>query len=141
MAQKDINMMSEVKPKAKVLVPLLILALVIAIAVAGYLYWQNMQLTKNPQSVAQKQTKDLVERVSNLILLPEDETPTVATVTDPELLKDQPFFSKAVKGDQILIYTNAKQAILYRASTNMIINVAPLNIGSSAPATNQEPAK
>jgi hypothetical protein len=46
----------------------------------------------------------------------------------------------AKKGDKVLIYTNAKKAILYDPELNKIVNVAPLNIGDQkvtapAPAT------
>jgi hypothetical protein len=136
-AQKDITMNPEIKSgKGRgIIITVLSLALVAMVAVAGYLYWQNMQLKKNPQEVALQQVKDIVTKVGRLILLPDGETPTIATVTDSSLLKDQPFFNKSQKGDQILIYTNAKEAILYRPSTNIIINVAPLNIGSATTPT------
>jgi len=124
------------KPRmgGKMMTSLLVLALILVVGLAGYLYWQNVQLKKNPQAVAQEQVKSLVAKVGKLILLPTDETPTIATVTDPNLLKSQEFFSKAQTGDQVLIYTNAKEAILYRPSSNMIINVAPVNIGNTTPA-------
>ena len=70
-----------------------------------------------------------------LIDLP-NETPTVATVTDSKKLKDQPFFSKVENGDKVLIFTKAKKAILFRPSTNKILDVAPLTI-----TNNQNPAQ
>lgn len=63
------------------------------------------------------------------IVLPEGETPTVGTVTDPEKLKDQAFFEKAKIGYRVIIYTNAKKAILYDPDSDKIVEVAPLNIG------------
>lgn len=112
-------------------------AVVVALAVAAavYFYMQYMQaqkLLKNPTLVAQKQTDDLVTQVGKLMELPKNETPTIATVSDVTKLKDQPFFALAKNGDKVLIYTNAKKAILYRPSDNKIIDVAPVNIGSSA---------
>ncbi|MGA2417988.1 MAG: hypothetical protein ABSF55_02020 [Candidatus Staskawiczbacteria bacterium] len=119
------------KRATAVIVVLLFVVLVLAISAAVYFYLQNAELRKNPQEIAQQQAKEIVARVSRLILLPQGETPTIATVTDPKLLKDQAFFNNSQKGDQILIYTNAKEAILYRPSSNMIINVAPINIGNT----------
>ncbi|MGI9118277.1 MAG: hypothetical protein ACR2IQ_01895, partial [Minisyncoccia bacterium] len=55
--------------------------------------------------------------------------------SDPEALKDQPFFAKAVKGDKVLIYAQAKKAFLYSTTMNKILDVAPLNIGSSTKTT------
>ncbi len=74
------------------------------------------------------ESKELYDRVNEHFLLPSDELPTIATVTDPEKLKGQAFFSKAKTGDKVLIFTNAKEAILYSPSLDKIISVAPLNI-------------
>lgn len=56
---------------------------------------------------------------------------------DPEKLRDQPFFANAQRGDKVLIYANAKKAILYNPPSNKIIEVAPVNIGNPmlAPAS------
>ncbi|PIR80160.1 MAG: hypothetical protein COU25_01495, partial [Candidatus Levybacteria bacterium CG10_big_fil_rev_8_21_14_0_10_35_13] len=56
--------------------------------------------------------------------------PTIATITDKSQLSTQPFFNNAVDGDKVLVYANAKKAILYRPSTDKIIEVAPVNITS-----------
>lgn len=87
-------------------------------------------MKQNPQRIVQKEIEDTLARVGRLILLPEGETPTLATVTDTEKLKGQAFFVNAKAGDKVIIYTNAKKAILYRPSENKIIEVAPLNIGT-----------
>ena len=106
------------------------LVAVVAIILAGYFYNQVRLLKQNPQLAAQQEANALVAKVSNLIVLPTGETPTIATVSDPSALKDQPFFISALKGDKVLIYAQAKKAILYSVSLNKILNVAPLNIGS-----------
>ncbi|MBI3888454.1 hypothetical protein HY311_01530 [Candidatus Nomurabacteria bacterium] len=105
---------------------------VVALFLAGYFSYQLYVAKQNPQAVAQKETASLVEKVSKIIVLPQGETPTVATVSDPEVLKDQPFFLQAEKGDKVLIYAQAKKAILYSVSLNKILNVAPLNVGDKA---------
>jgi hypothetical protein len=119
----------------------LVLSLIalVALLLAGYFYYQFNTLKKNPQAVAQKETADLVSKVSKLVLLPEGETPTVATVSDPEKLKDQAFFAKAMVGDKVLIYAQAKKAVLYSVSLNKIIDVAPLNIGTQKAVTPPAP--
>lgn len=127
--------MTTTKPKAKplkMLIPIVILLLIlIPAAAAAYFYNQVLQLQKNPQAVAQAENATLLTKVGALIVLPEGETPTIATVNDPAKLKDQPFFAKAKQGDKVLIYTNAKKAILYSPTENKIVEVAPLNIGPS----------
>jgi len=102
------------------------------LAGAGYYYYrQATDLKKNPQkqqAVLQEEAKSLVADVSRLIVLPQDEEPTIATVSDPEKLKDQPFFANAKAGDKVLIYSKAKKAILYDPQNDKIVEVAPLNI-------------
>lgn len=112
----------------KVIVPLIA---IVAIVAAGYFYTQLRELKQNPQAAAQKETEALVAKVGRLIVLPEGEVPTVATVSDPEALKTQAFFASAVAGDKVLIYTTAKKAVLYSVTLNKILEVAPLNIGES----------
>ena len=96
---------------------------------------QVRDLKKNPNVVAQQEVTSLVAKVGRLVVLPEGETPTVATVSDPEALKDQVFFKNAVKGDKVLIYAESKKAFLYSVSLDKIIDVAPLNIGNQKAVT------
>ncbi len=111
----------------------------VAIGLCVYFYSQVLALKKNPQVAAQQETADLVAKISKLVVLPEGETPTVATVSDPAALKDQAFFANAQKGDKVLIYAQAKKAFLYSVTMNKIIDVAPLNIGSSTKASTVTP--
>lgn len=112
-------------------VTLALLVLAIAGGGAGYYYYtQNQKLAKNPNLVAQEETKRLVSAVGQLIELPKEE-PTIATVADKSKLKDQPFFAKVENGDKVLIFTKAKKAYLYRPSTNKVIEVAPVSLGAS----------
>jgi hypothetical protein len=72
------------------------------------------------------QLQALVEDVGEHILLPEGETPTLATVTDLHALEDQLFFRNAEEGDKVLMYLVSQQAILYRPSIDKIIEVGPI---------------
>jgi hypothetical protein len=89
--------------------------------------------------VSQPDTEALIAKVGQLILLPTNENPTIATVADLSKLQGQPFFAQAQVGDKVLIYTNAKKAILYRPSTNKIIEIAPINLGAT-PGQSGQPA-
>jgi hypothetical protein len=93
---------------------------------------QQAKLEANPKAAAAQQIDDLVDQVSKLVVLPTGETPTVATVTDISKLKGQAFFAPAQNGDKVLIYTQAKKAVLYRPSENRVIEIAPLNIGNNS---------
>lgn len=85
----------------------------------------------DPTKAASREVQELVNEVAKLIELPKDETPTVATVTDPAKLSDQAFFTNAKEGDKVLIYNTAKKAILYRPSEQKVLNFAPINIGNT----------
>ena len=87
--------------------------------------------SKNPQQDA----SELVAAVGKLIVLPEGETPTVATVSDPDRLRDQPFFAKAKQGDKVLLYPNAKKAYLYDPVAGRLLEVAPINFGADSAGT------
>ncbi len=126
--------------KAKILQIVMPVVAVVAVATAVFFYNQASVLKKNPQAVAQEEVRALIAKVSKLVVLPTEEVPTVATVSDPEALKDQTFFANAQKGDKVLIYTIAKKAILYSPTLNKILDISPLNLGTTkttpkAPAT------
>lgn len=112
---------------------ILVVIAVIASIPAVYFYnqYKVMQAKMNPTAATQAQITSLIGRVGQLMLLPGDETPTVATVSDKNKLAGQSFFAQAENGDQVLIYQKAKKAILYRPSTNKIIEVGPVNIQAS----------
>ena len=111
---------------------------VVAVVFAVYSYTQLAELRGDPQRVAEKEVEELVNRVGKLIVLPEGEQPTVATVSDVESLREQPFFAQAKNGDKVLIYTNARKVILYDPLSNKIVEVAPLNIGETAADESEE---
>ena len=79
----------------------------------------------------QKMLEETIADVSKLMVLPQDETPTLATVTDIKKLEGQPFFANAKEGDKVLIYTNNKKVILYSPSMNKIIEVGSVNLNST----------
>jgi hypothetical protein len=114
---------------------ILIAGVIAVVALAGLLWWSQSQISKlrsdlnNQQNSThvQEENKALVDKVGEIIILPDDENPTIATVNDLDKLKGQPFFAKAELGDKVLIYAKAKKAILYRPGNNKIIELAPLS--------------
>jgi hypothetical protein len=106
--------------------------IVVLLATSIYFGYQYYLLSQDPEQAAQAEVKRLVSEVSRLVILPEGENPTIATVSDPEALQAQPFFSGSLKDDKVLIYTKAQKAILYRPSIGKIIQIAPINIGNTA---------
>ena len=112
-----------------------IILFVSAAGAAGYFYKQYNDIKNNPNKVSTDEINSITSAISKFMDLPTGETPTLATVTDKEKLKDQDFFKNSENGDKILIYANAKKAVLYRPSAGKVIEVAPLLIGDGS---NQE---
>ena len=110
------------------------------IGTSGYLYYQYQTVMNNPSVSAQTEASDLIKKVSKLMLLPRDESPTIATVSDSTKLRSQPFFKSAKNGDKVLIYAKAKMATLYDPTANIIVAVAPLNVDVSANTSTQATA-
>ncbi len=133
------------KPKNKVLqafksvffivVVFTIGAVVTAFAITKYPKY--LGLSKG-QAQAQAEVDVLISDVGKLLALPDDEKPTVATITDVEKLKEQTFFKNAMNGDKVLIYTKAKKAILYRPSDKKVVEVGAVNINQQ-PRVEQTP--
>jgi hypothetical protein len=112
---------------------LILILLVVVLGGTSFYFYRNSQLAKHPGAAEEKEAKALASKVGKLIILPEDEVPTIATVSDPEALKNQSFFADAKKGDKVLIYSKAQKAILYSPSVNKIVTVAPLSISNEKP--------
>jgi len=113
-----------VSKKIKIIFIGLILLVIVAVGFSLYLY-KNLKKAENPEAVAKAEIANTINAVSKLMVLPTNETPTAATVSDPEKLRAQPFFMNALAGDRVLLYTASRKAILYRPSINKIIEVAP----------------
>ena len=98
---------------------------------AAAVYYNKYNDLKNasPDQVQQAQTDSYIAEVNKLYALPANEKPDVATVKDKDALKKQyPFFDQAENNDVVLIYKEAKLAILYRPSTKQLIKVGPVNV-------------
>lgn len=112
-----------------------VVLIVLGFGSAYYFYAKYQKIKANPnaetQAAAQAEVSSLVTQVGKLMVLPSDETPTVATVADASKVKDQKFFANAENGDKLLAYTKAMEAILYRPSNNKIISVAPIVINNT----------
>ncbi|MCW1930517.1 MAG: hypothetical protein KIH62_004370 [Candidatus Kerfeldbacteria bacterium] len=106
--------------------PAIVFVIVLLIAVAACLGWQNWQLKHND---IEAQNRQMLKALSTHLLLPQDEDPTIAIIKDVDTLKSrQAFFNDARNGDQLVIYAEASKAIIYREEGDLIINVGPLNL-------------
>ncbi len=105
--------------------------LLLSYVVVAFVVWQiQSRFSNSPeqqQELAQQEVQGVVDRVKEIMVLPETEFPQMATVDNaPELAKTQAFFSAVENGDKILIYLQDQKAIIYRPSTDKIVNVGPV---------------
>ena len=120
----------------KYLIPSLTFIVLLAGVGVGYSYFSNATKTEDTTQAApldQREIGQLVERVGKHIELPEGEQATIATVSDVTKLSGQVFFARAQNGDKVLIYSQAKKAILYRPSIDKIIAVGPVEGDAAQP--------
>lgn len=106
------------------------------IGVLVFLKYQSTQIELNKLKSDPRLANDILTEVGKIMVLPEGETPQIATVTDVDKLKaNQPFFNSAKNGDKIIVYS--KRAILYDTIAKKIIDVTtinPVSSPSSSPA-------
>ena len=116
------------------------LVVVVVLIIAGYYAWTFLAPGMTEQQKIEKETKALVAQVSRLMVLPEGELPQVAEIKDAALAaKEQPFYTGAQNGDKVLVYVNARKAIVYSPSRDMIVNAGPI-LGEQSGTTATEPA-
>lgn len=127
----------------KILIVTMILVVVFAIGGGGYWFFQQQGESSGEQNrtiasetETKEETKQLLAKIGELILLPNDEDPTIATITDVETLKqEQVFFKNAKEGDVLVMYPQKSKAILYNPTENVIVNVGKVYIEDSAEET------
>ena len=103
----------------------ILLFLFVLIVVLIFIIFKSGSIFGNKSS--SDEISDLVEKVGEHMFLPTGENPTIATVSDPQALKGQAFFENAKTGDKVLIYSNAKKAILYDPIADKIVTIAPVS--------------
>lgn len=108
------------KKKNKKLIHALLIFIVVLVFFYVYGKYQRYSVSDDRQV--------LIDRVGKLIMLPRDEVPTIATVTNLGPLQKTPFFINARLGDKVLMYGKSGKAILYRPTEDQIIEIGPLNL-------------
>ncbi len=106
--------------------------------ISSFYFYRQYSLLKNSKS-SENEIENLMASLSECVELP-DEIPTLATVTDKSKLIDQAFFKKSENGDQILIFSESSRAILYRPSTEKIINVSDLVVSIPSITSDLKPS-
>ncbi len=116
--------------------------IVIVLGVGGYFYYTSHRVIQvtNTQTSASAGTEDAVldetiRELSAFIVLPENDTPILAVVSDPKALAGETFFAHAEVGDRVLIYKQSRKAILYRPSIKKIIEMESIPADALSPST------
>lgn len=94
---------------------------------ATHFYLRAKSAGQDATQSATAERDALVARVRRIMVLP-DEQPEIATVTNPDALKSDPFFIGAKTGDKLLIFSKARRAVLFDPVEGHILNAAPLNL-------------
>ena len=87
---------------------------------AGFGLFYYTQYQRLISGSGEHRAKEIVKRLEKIIDLP-DEQPTIAQVADMSKLSSPVLSGRAENGDEILIFNEAKRAILYRPSTKKLL--------------------
>lgn len=115
----------------------IIATLIVLIVLVGLAYQTHpfgIGLSKEEQ--AQQEVQKTLAAVGRHIIVPKDDTPLIAKVTNAATLaSQQPFFANAQNGDELLVFPKTSQAILYSPSRDIIVNVGPIQYPGGAANT------
>jgi hypothetical protein len=114
------------RPRWSKIVAWIAVVAITSAAIFGTLYYRSNHV--DSPLTGQQYFVEQTQQLSKLILLPADETPTIVTVKDAAQLRKQAFYAQAQNGDLVFVYKKAQKAILYRPSTQLIINVMPVKV-------------
>lgn len=95
-------------------------ALLVISGAGGYAAWRTWH-----HGPTEDLSVQMLREVSDVYLLPTDEQPTIARITDVSKVGDQVFFKDAQDGDVLLVYRQAKLALIYRPEVHKLVNVGP----------------
>lgn len=101
----------------------IVIIVLLGLALLGGAGYKNYMTQK--QKARSSQEQEVVDKIAQLLKLP-DETPIFMTVFNQKDFENNDLFRKVQTGDKILVYLNSKQAIIYRPSTNEVVEVLPV---------------
>jgi flagellar basal body-associated protein FliL len=153
------------KNKLNILLVALVVILGVGLAITAYGFYQkdkkikdlqasNSATAGSPEAEAKAAaTVEKLKTILNINDIKDDkgdvQKPAVATIVDADKVREsnKEFYADAQKDDALIVYSN--RAILYRESSNKIINIAPIvanptaatgTSATPAPATTPAPA-
>ena len=108
---------------------LLLVVAVVALLLALHYYRKYSELRDVVQNVpaqnASNPAAQVISAVDKHMLLPANEQPVLAQVSNPKALSGNRFFRNALVGDDVLVYCKSQLSILYSPTRDKIIEVLP----------------
>jgi hypothetical protein len=113
----------------KALQKFILILVVVAVVMGGgwYFFTKGQQdfVIKPGEKLTESQVEQLIARVGRFLVLPSDEQPSVAAISDAqELAQRQSFYKDAQDGNILIVYSN--KAIIYDAVADQLVNVGPI---------------
>lgn len=111
------------------IVPILFIVGLITLVLCVYFfvqYQRTQALLNRPSELVKQQGDEILQIISPVIHISQNETPTIATVADKNKLTSQPFFERAENGDKVLIFRSSNTVVLYRPTLKKVIAVSTI---------------
>ncbi len=100
----------------KIILPIIAFLIIVTLCLGGYFLYKKSLLSMGRETTQQK--------VAKLIELNGASAEKVSTVKSVPKLGNDKFYARAKAGDILLIYPSANKAILFRPSSNKLVEVA-----------------
>lgn len=85
-----------------------------------YFFTEHLTAEEKKQAYVQS----ITTKVSQLVLTPAGEIPTIGVIPDPNsITENKDFFKNASQGDYLLVYPHARLMIIYSPGKNIVVNM------------------
>jgi hypothetical protein len=111
----------------------------IILGAVGYFGWDKYNKVYNsPEAQTAKQVaeaeaekKEIMDNISKFMLLPEGDPVLFRVSNRDQMRAQQAFFKDTENDDVLLVFQESGKAIIFRPSSQTIINVGPVNFDSN----------
>ncbi len=121
----DARQVAKQRRRKRLVTIVTVVSLVVLALTATWLVTHHQKLAETSANL--NDVNVIKAKVGRLYLLPSDEQPALATVTNEAKLSSS-FLGRVKDGDKILIYQTNRKAIAYRPSIDKIVDVEPVSI-------------
>jgi hypothetical protein len=128
---KEIKIKSQNKSKIfRIVIIIFIILIILTLSFFTFYFYKKSNNINNlsNKELSTSEINKVIKKVQAIVVVPEEETPSVAMVTDPTLLSAQSFFASAKKGDIVLLYSSLGKVILFDMQIGKIIDIAPIDM-------------